>query len=175
MNLKNQDLKKYFWKIWDLEQKQPGLLQYFIWYRKCFFVTINREYNSAKDIRKNLIERSHLSYDSKFFIPRWYFINSKIDFLNEAKNYQYYRNFKRFHSWRFMNNLTPIQKAKKLWIYNIDIMNIFPTVILQDHFNVFHNIKKSQYVLTYDLFNFLRYKNTTFKSSVFSFIVLFFP
>jgi hypothetical protein len=49
-----------------------------------------------------------------------------------------------------MNNLTPIEKAKKLWIYNIDNINVFPVVILQDHFTIFHNTKKSQYVLTYD-------------------------
>lgn len=109
-------------------------------------------YNWAKDPRKNLIERSHLSDDSELFIPRWYFINSKKDFLKEASDYSYYRNFKRFHSWRFMDNLTPIQKAKKLWVYNIDMISCFPTIILQDHFQIFHNIKKSQNVLTQDLF-----------------------
>lgn len=108
-------------------------------------------YNWAKDTRKNLIERSHLSDDSEFYIPRWFFINSKNDFLKEATDFQYYRNYERFHTWRFMNNLTPIEKAKKLWIYNIDMMRIFPTIILQDHFQVIHSIKKSQNVLTYDL------------------------
>jgi hypothetical protein len=61
-----------------------------------------------------LIERSHLYDDSEFFIPRGYFINSKEDFLKEAIDYQYYRNNQRHHSGRFMNNLTPIEKAKKL-------------------------------------------------------------
>ena len=41
-----------------------------------------------------------------------------------------------------MDNLTPIEKAKKLGIYNIDMMRIFPTIILQDHYNIIHNIKK---------------------------------
>lgn len=110
-------------------------------------------YDWAKDVRKNLIERSHLSDDSEFFIPRWYFINSKKDFLKEAFDYQNYWNFERFHSGRFMNNLTPVEKARKLWIYNIDILRIFPVVILQDHFPVFHNLNKlSQNVLTYDLY-----------------------
>jgi len=34
-------------------------------------------YDWPKDTRKNLIERSHLSDDLEFFIPRWYSINSK--------------------------------------------------------------------------------------------------
>jgi hypothetical protein len=53
-----------------------------------------------------------------------------------------------------MNNLTPIQKAKKLGVYNIDIMNIFPTLILQDFYrevSAIHHSQKSQYVLTQDL------------------------
>jgi len=108
-------------------------------------------YNWAKDPRKNLIERSHLSDDSEFYIPRWYFIESKKDFVREAKDWSYFRNFERFHSWRFMDNLTPVEKAKKLGIYNIDIMKIFPTVILQDNYLAIHNIKKSQNVLTQDL------------------------
>ena len=122
-----------------------------IWNEKLKYLNVEfYSYNWAKDPRKNLIERSHLSDDSEFYIPRWYFINSKNDFLKEASDFQYYRNYERFHSWRFMDNLTPIEKAKKLWIYNIDMMKIFPTIILQDHFQVIHNIKKSQNVLTYD-------------------------
>jgi len=52
-----------------------------------------------------------------------------------------------------MYNLTPIQKAKKLWVYNIDMMTSFPIVILQDYFHIFHNIKKSQNVLTKVIFS----------------------
>ena len=109
-------------------------------------------YESARDPRKNLIERSHLSDDSEFYIPRGYFINSKKEFLIEAKDWNKYRNFERHHSWRFMDNLTPVEKAKKLGVYNIDIINIFPSVILQDHYLIFHNIKKSQNLLTQDLY-----------------------
>ena len=121
------------------------------WNQKLKYLNVEfYSYEWAKDTRKNLIERSHLSDDSEFFIPRGYDINSKENFLNEAIDYQYYRNNERHHSGRFMNNLTPIEKAKKLWIYNIDNINIFPVVILQDHFTIFHNTKKSQNVLTYD-------------------------
>lgn len=56
-----------------------------------------------------------------------------------------------------MDNLTPIQKALKLWIYNIWIMSIFPTVILQDFYReisvINHSsefLEKSQYVFTKD-------------------------
>ena len=52
-----------------------------------------------------------------------------------------------------MNNLTPIQKAKQLGVYNIEIMNIFPTVILQDFYREVSAVSKSeisQYVFTKD-------------------------
>lgn len=117
-------------------------------------------YDWSKDTRKNLIERSHLSDDLEFFIPRWYCINTKRSFLMEASKYQEYRNFHRTHTWRFMNNLTPIQKAKQLGVYNIDIMKIFPTIILQDFYrevSAIHHSQKSQYVFTHDLF--CRYEN----------------
>ncbi len=93
-------------------------------------------YDWPKDTRKNLIERSHLSDDLEFFIPRWYSINTKKSFINEASKYQEYRNFYRIHTWRFMNNLTPIDKAKKLGIYNIDIIKIFPTILFYKIFIV---------------------------------------
>jgi len=112
-------------------------------------------YDWPKDTRKNLIERSHLSDDLEFFIPRGYSINTKKSFLTEASKYQEYRNFHRNHTWRFMNDLTPIQKAKKIWVYNIEIMSIFPTVILQDFYKEISTISKSkmsQYVLGQDLF-----------------------
>lgn len=116
-------------------------------------------YDWPKDTRKNLIERSHLSDDLEFFIPRWYSINTKRSFLAEAFKYQEYRNFNRIHTWRFMDNLTPIQKAKKLGIYNIDILNIFPTIILQDFYrevSAIHHSQKSQYLLTQDLLFFIK-------------------
>jgi len=52
-----------------------------------------------------------------------------------------------------MNNLTPIEKARKLGVYNINIMSIFPTVILQDFYREVSTISKSQmsqYVFTQD-------------------------
>jgi len=110
-------------------------------------------YDWPKDTKKNLIERSHLSDDLEFFIPRWYSINTKRSFLTEASKYQEYWNFHRQHTWRFMNNLTPIQKAKQLGIYNIWIMSIFPTVILQDFYrevSAISNSEMSQYVFTKD-------------------------
>jgi len=47
-------------------------------------------YDWPKDPRKNLIERSHLSDDLEFYIPRWYSINTKRSFLTEATNWQEY-------------------------------------------------------------------------------------
>ena len=50
-------------------------------------------------------------------------------------------------------DLTPIQKAKQLGIYNIWIMSIFPTVILQEFYrevSAISNSEMSQYVFTKD-------------------------
>jgi hypothetical protein len=57
-----------------------------------------------------------------------------------------------------MDHLTPVEKAKKLGIYNIDIINIFPTLILQDFYREVSAISQSQmsqYVLTQDLFSYV--------------------
>lgn len=107
----------------------------------------------AKDPRKNLIERSHKSDDEEFIIPRWYHINSKKDFLNEASDYLKYWNFDRIHTWKFMDSLTPCEKAYNSWIYTISALHDFPTFILQDKYEILQSIKKSQNVLTYYHFN----------------------
>ncbi len=131
------------------ERKQELWNEHFTYLNTKFYC-----YNWPKDTRKNLIERSHLSDDSEFYIPRWYEINSKNDFLKEAEDWGKYWNFERVHSGRYMYNLTPVEKARKLGVYNIKALTLFPmNLILQDHYNIFHNLKKSQYVLTQDLFN----------------------
>jgi len=49
-------------------------------------------YEPGRDIRKNLIERSHRTDDEEFFIPRGEFINDEGDFLEEARAYAFYFN-----------------------------------------------------------------------------------
>ena len=118
-------------------------------------------YNWPKDPRKNLIERSHLSDDEEFYIPRWYFINTRNEFLKEARDYQYYWNFERDHSW--INDLTPSEKALQKWIYNAWVIKDFPTLILQNHFDTFLELKNAQYVLTPDLFATILYETQLLK------------
>ena len=74
----------------------------------------------------------------------------------EASDYQYYWNFERLHTWKFMNNLTPTNRAYSHWIYNINALRDFPLLILQDHYLILDKIKKSQNVLTYYLFIFYK-------------------
>jgi len=138
-NFLSFDEKIILWTDWWAEFFSWSDRKKELWNEKVKYLNAEfYSYDWAKDTRKNLIERSHLSDDSEFFIPRWYFINSKKDFLKEAFDYQNYWNFERFHSGMYMDNLTPVEKARKLWIYNIDILRIFPVVIIQDHFNIFH-------------------------------------
>jgi len=89
-------------------------------------------YEPGKDVRKNLIERSHLSDDQEFYVPRGKFINNRKSFLIEANKYATYWNDRRGHSGIGMNGLTPIQKLQKLGIYNAKKILAFPIMILEE-------------------------------------------
>ena len=101
-------------------------------------------YNPGKDVRKNLIERSHLSDDQEFFVPRGRFIKNEKSFIEEARRYAFYWNDNRNHSGIGMNGLTPIQKLKSKGIYNAFKITTFPTLILEKHIAL---IKKNSQIL----------------------------
>jgi len=101
-------------------------------------------YEPGKDVRKNLIERSHLSDDQEFFVPRAKFINDRKSFLIEAKKYATYWNDKRGHSGIGMKGLTPIQKLQKSGIYNAKKILAFPTMILEETLGI---IKQNSQIL----------------------------
>jgi len=111
------------------------------------FKILNTElyaYFPGKDIRKNLIERSHLSDDQEFFIPKGEFIKDKKSFLKEAKKYFIYWNDKKSHSGIGMNNLAPIEKLISRGIYNAKKILHFPTMIFE---NTIKEIKKNSQIL----------------------------
>jgi len=111
------------------------------------FKPLNTElyaYFPGKDVRKNLIERSHLSDDQEFFIPKGEFIKDEKSFLKEAKKYSIYWNDKRSHSGIGMKGSTPIEKLISKGIYNAKKILYFPTMILE---NTIKEIKKNSQIL----------------------------
>ena len=78
------------------------------------------QYDWPKDVRKNLIERSHKTDDEEFYIPRSYKIHDRDSFVKEAHERHLYYNKYREHSWKCMNWFTPYEK---LCSYSIILLN----------------------------------------------------
>jgi len=96
--------------------------------------TINCEvyqYDGARDIRKNLIERSHRSDDEEFYVPRWYFINKRKQFIKEAKSRYMHWNYTRIHIGIEMW-VTPYEKLKGTWVWKLKWREKFPVLILDE-------------------------------------------
>jgi hypothetical protein len=89
-------------------------------------------YNVGHDVRKNLIERSHLTDDRDFYIPRGQFIYDKESFLEEAYGYFYYFNCLRPHSGIGMEDRTPLEVLKDSNVMNADKLLDYPAMILED-------------------------------------------
>ena len=89
-------------------------------------------YEPRFDIRKNLIERSHLTDDEELFIPRGIYMGSKETFLKEVTGYQHYWNFERSHSGIGMNNHTPFEILKQSGVVGAEKLLRFPVLILDD-------------------------------------------
>ena len=102
------------------------------------------QYHVGNDIRKNLIERSHLTDDRFFYLPRADYINSKDDFLQEAAGYYHYFNFIRPHSGVQMNKRTPFEIIKEANFIKPERLMQFPTMILEDEI---HWLSKATEVL----------------------------
>jgi hypothetical protein len=89
-------------------------------------------YEPRFDIRKNLIERSHLTDDEELYIPRGIYMGTKKAFLKEVTGYQHYWNFERGHSGIGMNNHTPFEILKKSGVVGAERLLQFPVLILDD-------------------------------------------
>ena len=90
------------------------------------------QYHWPKDVRKNLIERSHKSDDEEFYVPRWSYINDRKTFENEAKNRFLHRNFTRIHTWIAMHT-TPYKKLLTCGIRKTIRRDTFPLLFLDEH------------------------------------------
>lgn len=89
-------------------------------------------YNPHFDIRKNLIERSHLTDDEELYIPRGKYMGTKEAFMKEARDYLYYWNYQRPHSGIGMNNRTPFEVLKQSGLVGAEKLLSFPVLILED-------------------------------------------
>ena len=89
-------------------------------------------YNPHFDIRKNLIERSHLTDDEELYIPRGKYMETKEAFMKEARDYLYYWNYQRPHTGIGMSNRTPFEVLKKSGLTGAEKLLSFPVLILED-------------------------------------------
>lgn len=89
-------------------------------------------YNPHFDIRKNLIERSHLTDDEELYIPRGNYMGNKDAFMKEASDYLYYWNYQRPHSGIGMNNRTPFEVLKQSGLVGAEKLLTFPVFIIED-------------------------------------------
>lgn len=92
-------------------------------------------YEPRFDIRKNLIERSHLSDDEELYISRGVFMKTKKAFLKEVNDYAHYWNYERSHSGIEMNDHTPYEVVRQSKLLGTDKLLAFPTLILDDVVN----------------------------------------
>ena len=89
-------------------------------------------YEPRFDIRKNLIERSHLTDDEELYIPRGIYMKTKHEFVQEVSDYAYYWNFKRPHSGIGMYDKTPFEIVKRSGILGTENLIKFPVLILDE-------------------------------------------
>ena len=89
-------------------------------------------YHWSRDIRKNLIERSHKTDDEEFYNPRWLFINNENTFIKEAYHRFLYYNFQRPIWWKYMKWKIPIEILSQSKILNIKRLLNFPVLIIDN-------------------------------------------
>lgn len=89
-------------------------------------------YEPNFDVRKNLIERSHLTDDEELFIPRGHVMGTKQSFRKEVENYSYYFNFLRPHTGIAMNGRTPFGVIKDSGLIGVNRLKEFPVLILDE-------------------------------------------
>lgn len=89
-------------------------------------------YHPGHDIRKNLIERSHLTDDRYLYMSRGVYMDNLPSYMKEARNYLYYFNFKRPHTGIGMKNRTPAQVLIDSGMLGVKKLLEFPVIVLED-------------------------------------------
>jgi len=103
-------------------------------------------YHPGHDVRKNLIERSHLDDDYEWLVARGDRLQNKKAFQKEAKEYYNYRNFKRSHSGINMYGRTPAEVIEQSKLLGLKQLFSFPIMILEDHIDI---LRKATDLLIY--------------------------
>lgn len=97
------------------------------------------QYDPRFDIRKNLIERSHLSDDEELFIPRGDRMGTRESFRTEVENYALYWNVLRHHTGIGMQERTPYQVVEQSGLTGVSRLKQFPVLILDEVIDPFMN------------------------------------
>lgn len=97
-------------------------------------------YHEGHDVRKNLIERSHKTDDSDFYVSRGFYIHDRDSFLKEARDYTYYFNAIRLHSGINMKGRTPTEVLKDNKVFQATKLLNFPTMILEENINMLRDV-----------------------------------
>jgi hypothetical protein len=154
MFLRNQrvETKITMWFDWGSEFCSASPKKLAEWNKKLEVLNcVVYQYEWAKDIRKNLIERSHKTDDEEFYNPRWYYINDLESFKKEAKNWYMHFNFTRVHMGIEMGT-TPYKKLCASGLWKTKWYDKFPVLILDTCINeLMYNTKTI--VLRQSLYN----------------------
>ncbi|MBD3329409.1 hypothetical protein GF357_02850 [Candidatus Dojkabacteria bacterium] len=97
-------------------------------------------YESGRDVRKNLIERSHKTDDEEFYVPRGEYIYDRDSFLTEARQYFTYFNALRPHSGIGMNGRTPLEVLGDTGLTGVKRLMNYPTMILEENIRVLSDV-----------------------------------
>lgn len=89
-------------------------------------------YEPRFDIRKNLIERSHLTNDEELYIPQGIYMKTKQAFVQEVTDYVHYWNYERSHSGIGMHDKTPFEIIQQSGILGAKKLMQFPVLILDE-------------------------------------------
>lgn len=106
-------------------------------------------YEPGFDIRKNLIERSHLTDDEELYIPRGSYMGTRNLFHTEVTRYSHYWNFIRHHTGYGMHNCTPYEVLQKSGLVGIEKLLTFPVLILDD---VINGLRTCNRIIEFDQF-----------------------
>ena len=93
-------------------------------------------YHVGHDIRKNLIERGHLTDDQELYIARGHLMGTLTKFMTETRNYGYYFNFERPHSGIEMKNRTPYEVIVDSGLCGSKRLLNFPILVIEDEIEI---------------------------------------
>ena len=94
------------------------------------------QYHPRFDVRKNLVERSHLMDDRYFLIPRGHLLVDEASFIKEVVNFFYWYNFEKPHTGIGMNNRTPYEALRDTKTLFSERLVTFPLLILDKDINL---------------------------------------